>query len=816
MSEDRLERALEAIKSEGVNPEELAAARARVWEKLDNPGAAVCAEFRLQFHDYLEGRLAGNRKLLIEDHLSRCPLCREQLAAQKGELKVIPMPRRRAFWQPRWGAWAAAAALILGALYLGRNTIDTLLAPRGPRATVASVSGGLYLVPEGVLKTGSAIGENEVIRTGPGAHALLRLNDGSLVDVNERTELSVQAAWSGRSIRLQRGDIIVRAAKQHRGHLRVQTRDSVASVKGTVFAVSAGLSGTLVSVVEGSVAVTQQSVEVVLGAGEQAASNPALTGSVQNAISWSPDAETYLATLASLAQVEKQIAQLPSPSLRTESGLIQYMPEGMVVYGAVPNLTGTIGQAMALAEQQSAENPAFSQWWDSGPGRDLNQLISRIQTVTPLLGEEIVYGCATGATGTAETIPMILAEVQPGKRAELAAVLDGLGIGTSQSPVPYNLTDTVLTVSDSQIHLQWLLDHMGQGASTSFAAAIAARYKDGAGWLLGVDMESLLSSRETIGTEFMNAQQMKHVFLEQRKSSGAEENEIAVTFKGPRVGLASWLASSGSGGAAEYLSSDAVAAIYVSTREPQQLIEELIAQLSQTEPMLQSNLAQAEEKLGISLTNDLARAFGTESAFALEGFSITGPVWVLAALVNDPPTLETSIRRLVDISNAELARTGQTGQIYIDREVVDGREWTALTFASSKLSVTWTYDRGYLVAGSDRGAVIRALGIRNGGSPLIWSTTFQQQLPASTGLHPSGFAWLNTKGALQNLAVLIPSPAIQKLVAERDPILVIFDGATEQIRAVSRTRLSGLLMNVALLQGLGRTSSESQSSILRQ
>jgi len=53
---------------------------------------------------------------------------------------------------------------------------------------------------------------------------------------------------------------------------------------------------------------------------------------------------------------------------------------------------------------------------------------------------------------------------------------------------------------------------------------------------------------------------MKHVFLEQRKTSGVEENEVAVTFKGPRVGLASLLATAGSGGAAEYLSSDAVAA----------------------------------------------------------------------------------------------------------------------------------------------------------------------------------------------------------------------------------------------------------------
>jgi hypothetical protein len=50
---------------------------------------------------------------------------------------------------------------------------------------------------------------------------------------------------------------------------------------------------------------------------------------------------------------------------------------------------------------------------------------------------------------------------------------------------------------------------------------------------------------------------------------------------------------------------------------------------------------------------------------------------------------------------------------------------------------------------------------------------------------------------------------IQKLVAERDPILVAFSGLTEQIRAVSRTRLSGMVMNLLLLQGLDRAHTDS-------
>ena len=81
------------------------------------------------------------------------------------------------------------------------------------------------------------------------------------------------------------------------------------------------------------------------------------------------------------------------------------------------------------------------------------------------------------------------------------------------------------------------------------------------------------------------------------------------------------------------------------------------------------------------------------------------------------------------------------------------------------LGITWTADRGYMVAASDRAVAERAIATRNGGSPLVWSPEFLGQLPSSAGLHPSAFAWLNTKGALGILSALAPSPALAELVA---------------------------------------------------
>ena len=54
--------------------------------------------------------------------------------------------------------------------------------------------------------------------------------------------------------------------------------------------------------------------------------------------------------------------------------------------------------------------------------------------------------------------------------------------------------------------------------------------------------------------------------------------------------------------------------------------------------------------------------------------------------------------------------------------------------------------------------------------------------------------------------------AVTKLLAERDPVLVVFDGKPEQIHAASRTRLSGVIIDAMLLESLSRTVRGTQSA----
>jgi hypothetical protein len=404
---------------------------------------------------------------------------------------------------------------------------------------------------------------------------------------------------------------------------------------------------------------------------------------------------------------------------------------------------------------------------------------------------------------------MVMARVQPGKNAELASALEGLFAAAGESSAPYSVSDDLMVVSGSPSQLSWAVGHLGQGAGSPFATVLGQRYQRGVGWLIGMDAPPVVKAAagdDAPPIELSRMIGMKYLFLEQRAPTGAEENEVTFAFEGARTGMGSWLADAGSGGAAEYLPVDALVAGYVSTREPLQLFEELTAQITRSEPDFERGLASLDEKLGAGFVQNLTAAWGTESALALTGLSVSGPTWIAASIVNNPPVVDSSLRKLVDAFNAELGPDEQAKRIVFEQESANGRTWSTIRPGGLPISITWTYDRGYMVAASDRGGAERAIATANGGTPLVWSPDFLGQLPSSAGLHPSAFGWLNAKGALGMLSAMPLSPALRELIAGRDPILVVFDGTPEQIHAASRTRISGLILDAMLIGHLGQAT----------
>jgi hypothetical protein len=763
MNEQELDQLLNDMRQEEPDPATVAAARERVWNQLS--AGPACQRFRSQFADYQAGTLAEAQRMLLEDHLARCAGCRRSMHSEP-VVTMAPVARRR-FTVPRWAIAAGVAAV---SLFLGRNYLDHALAPSGPRATVEGTSGTLYSLNASPLAKGATIADGDIVRTAAGATAQLRLADGSLVEVNERTELSLKAAWSGATIQLERGDIIVRAAKQRRGYLKVVSRDSEAAVKGTIFTVSAGTAGSLVGVVEGSVAVTQPGTERLLKPGEQSTTSPALAKvTVREAVSWSKDVEL----LTELAAIEKQ---LPPPAARTSAKIVSMLPPDVVVYGAIPNLGPTMTQAVSLIEQRSRDNAALREWWATASAGETRQLLDKVRVLSPMLGDEIVFILQRPRA------TLVMVEVKPGQQSALEAELKKL----LPTPAAYRVVNGVLLIGRNATELNALIAQLGQGTQTPFAQEVAKRYSRGVSWILGADVEAIGIGK---APEALGANQLKFAFIEQHTVQGVEENEATVTFNGPRTGIASWLAAPGSAGSTEYASADAVAVFSAATRNPRQIFDEL----STLVPGFAEQLRQVETRTGVNLTNDLASALGTDFTLSLETAAVPIPGWFAAVEVYQPATLNATMNKIVDAYNREAPAERK---LAFKQENIDGRLWYSVTF--SGLGLQWTFDRGYWIVSMDRAVALRAIATRSNGFPLVRSSQFRAQLPSSAGLHRSGFAWFNLGPASSMLSSLTSSPQLQKLLAVRDASLITFNGETERIQVASRTRFTSLMLDTML------------------
>ena len=127
------------------------------------------------------------------------------------------------------------------------------------------------------VNAGDELPAGAEIRTAKDSGAVIRLRDGSQVEMRERTGFSVAESGKDLTINLGLGNIIVQAAKRRSGHLFVAARDCKVAVTGTVFSVNSGVKGSRVTVIEGQVHVTKDKIEKVLGKGDQFTSSASIS-----------------------------------------------------------------------------------------------------------------------------------------------------------------------------------------------------------------------------------------------------------------------------------------------------------------------------------------------------------------------------------------------------------------------------------------------------------------------------------------------------------------------------------------------------------
>src|ERR1051326_7337640 len=273
-----------------------------------------CRDFQSLIPAYLAGKLSEARSLLLVDHTHECIPCRKAMneaRARRSVVKRAPITTKRYSLQPVVLRWGIAAALVIGFGLLALPFMQRFWPFGEFDATVQAAEGQVFQIADSrtaAVSTGAKLQKGEKVRTAKDAHAVVRLGDGSLIEMKERSELYLTKSGQGTTIHLDRGSIVVEAAKQKDGKLFVESGDSLVSVTGTVFSVNNGTKGSRVSVIEGEVNLNHAGSDRVLHPGEQATTNPAITTiPVKDEVAWSRNADRYAAVLNGLASLKKEL-----------------------------------------------------------------------------------------------------------------------------------------------------------------------------------------------------------------------------------------------------------------------------------------------------------------------------------------------------------------------------------------------------------------------------------------------------------------------------------------------------------------------------
>ena len=845
-------RLISQIRDESVGDEVIRGAASRVREAISSsesfPDAGhklrSCRDFESLIPSYLASRLTPARTLLMEDHLHQCVACRHALGAARTQSVPSRAPQRmesKHFPALRWALGGALAAGIAIGIFAGNAGL--LPGQHVPRATVASVDGSAFYVADSgsrLVPAGYKLGDGDEFRTGKDSRAEVKLNDGSEIEMDERSQLSISRGWRSTTIHLDGGHIIVAAAHRSMGGLYVATDDCLVTSKGTVFLVNHGTKGSRISVLEGAVHVAYGNTQEELAAGGQATSSGDISRvPIQDDLAWSKHSAKYLALLSEFRALEKQWEAIPGPGLRYQSDLLPYVPANTVIYAAIPNMGSTLAEASRVFEDRLQQSPILRAWWKQQRGlrgAQFEDAISRIETFSNYLGDEVVVAIARSQNHGQED-PVLLADVRrPGLREFLESqnrqLSDGNGhsifqfvddaahVRPTANPQPLiYVGDNLMVVATEPYELERIRGlarnrQAGPFQETSFYQNITHSYRDGAGWLFSADMEQILDdyvhnprAREPLPPGFDN---VKYLTVE-RRDTGKTETRASITFAPVRKGIPAWLAEPAPMGSLDFVSPEATMAASFVIKDPKSVVDEIFQFAESTDPNFQDHLAQLESNLGVSIRDDISEPLGGEITLAVDGPVLPTPSWKVIVEVYDRGSLQATISKLVDSFNRQAPPAD--GKLHLsERQLGSITYFTLRNDKRPDFEIDYAFVDSYWIIGPSQSLIARAIQNRQTGYVLAHSAAFQGQLPTDGYTNFSALFYHNIGPTLAPLAQQLKATGaltadeqreLDALGAYSTPGLIYAYGEPDRIIVASSSGFMGLSLDSLLGVGQG-------------
>jgi hypothetical protein len=830
-----LDRATSALRADVPDAQAISASAARAAHSLGidlnvaetfQDAIRNCEDVRGLFAAYRAGSLPSARRLLVEAHLRDCGPClriyeqgRDRAAVDWSAPSLALKPKRR----PLALGWALAG--VVAVLLVGFVVYRTYWqVPPGVRAQVQSIDGSAYLISgtgDRRLAPGDALYEGEELRTAADSFATVRLADGSVVEVNQRSTLGVGARGHNLTVRLNRGAVIVQAAHLTSGHLYVITPDCRVADTGTVFSVDAGLKGSRVAVLQGSVKVGYAGINSVLRAGDQMATSKILAPEpISQQFVWSPDRQKYLGMIAELANVEQRIAKVPFPQPRYGSDLLPRVPADTLLYVSIPNLGNFLDQANTIFQDQLNQSPELRQWW-TRTHKDpeaLNQLVAKVRDLSTYMGDEVVM--VGFGEGKHSGFAMIADVGRSGFKQELQqqfsgghpglVVLDPASLAnapTISGPGGYALVRSREVVfANNLATLKLVSAQLDAGASgfarSSFGTQIAAAYNRGAGIIIAANLQEMLKNRMESGEQQPNKERafqstgladVNYLIAEHREVAGVPQNHLNLQFVGMRQRMASWLASPAPIGSLDYVSPNASLAVAALTKDPASIADDIMAMASQSkgEPV---NWNDIDAKLQFNVRDDLMAKLSGDFLFAIDGPVLPTPSWKLVIGTYNPAGLENALERITQAINSG-TQSPRAHRLKIEPETAGSRTYYVIHDLTSGAQIAqYTFADGYMIVAPTRAVVIDALQVHASGVSLARSDAFRALLPRDEYENYSAVFYQNLSPVLKPLlsqASGEAADALRQLASDSRPTVICAWGKDNRIEAASDSRLFG-------------------------
>ncbi len=828
--EEMLDKAIKTMRETEPGNGEVSAAAEKVAGRLgiifaEDAALESCENVRPLLIAYHAGTLPENRALLVKAHLRECGVCLRRFHSGSGAVdwsapKVMPARKPVRPWAMGW-AMAASLALAATGLFVYRAYWQV---PPGVRAEVQSIDGSASLITasgDRLLAAGAELKEGDELRTSGGSHAVLRLADGSTVEMNERSEVSVGARGRNMTVDLDHGAVIVKAAHRTSGHLYVKTDDCSVAVTGTVFSVNSGIKGSRVAVLQGSVEVAHAGVRSMINAGNEYTTTQNLAPEpVSEQVAWSPNRDQYIELLAQFSTLQHRIEQIPLPQ-RYGSDLLDRMPGNTELYVSIPNLGDFVSQAKAIFEDQLKQSPVLQQWWSNGKQNktaELDSLVNKVHDLSQYLGDEMVVVALKQQNGSGFAV---VADVQRSGLADLLkqqfateahgalTVLDEStlhgAIGDQQGKGAYALVGTKVVIFSNSVDTLKTIDAQMNAGSSGFAASdfgqrIKAAYDRGAGVILAANLQQMLAGSANHGGKhsdaFLQASGMadvRYLIAEHRETNGTPENHLNVQFSGTRQRVASWLGAPAPVGSLDFVSTNAALAVAGVSKDPTAIVDDLMAMMSADKNGME-NWNKTQSELGVDIRNDLAGNLGGEFLFALDGPVLPTPSWKAVIEVRDSARFEATLERLVQAVNNHLQGKDAHG-VTIDASQAGGQTFHTVHNSSTGIVVAeYTYANGYIIIAPTRALLMDALRVHSTGDSLGHSASFKALLPVDQNENYSAVAYQNLGPVLTPLLSQMSgqsADALKKLASDSRPTAICAWGKDAGIEAASNSNLFG-------------------------